>query len=95
MIASQRRVFIASLLDAVRDFDQHNRREEQTLQVLDRRGNAMRLRSGGEVFQPRRRINQIYTRSRSRGTVVWMPFRKPRILRIACTDNELNTIVIP
>ena len=68
-----------------RDFQQHNRGDQHALDIFNGGGDVLRRWPSGEVFEPRRRINQIHTRSRSRGTVVSMPFRNPRIFRIAWT----------
>lgn len=81
----QRRVFIALQHHPSRDFDEHNGRHEQLADILNGSGNLRHLRPGREIFLPRRGVDQIHTRSLSRGTVVSRPFRNPRIWRIGCT----------
>ena len=78
-------IFIALLHHSARHFNEHDGRNQYARDILDRRRDAMRLCPTREVFKPCRRIDQVHTRSLSRVTVVSIPFRNPRILRMACT----------
>ena len=57
-------------------------RHEQRLCVFDGRLEVTGVRAAGEIFQPRRRVNDVHTRSSSRGTAVSIrvPARPARIV---------------
>src|SRR4051812_38806040 len=84
---SQRGIFITLLQDAPEDFIHIDRRHDQLGRILDGRREKLRVRTIGEVFQPRRRIDEVHARSVSRRMSVSMPLRKPRALRIAITGT--------
>lgn len=50
----QRGIFVALLHHMARDFHEHDRRNEQPLDFLNRGGNVRRMHTIGEVFEPRR-----------------------------------------
>src|SRR5690606_33396577 len=81
----ERRILPTLLHDTARDLHQHDRRYQQVLTGLNRRGKPPRVRAGREVFQPRRRVDDVHTRSASRGTLVSMPLRNPRMARMERT----------
>ena len=81
----QRFVLAALLHDATTPFHKYDGRDQHVGHVLDGRGDRVRSRPCREVLQSSRRIDEIHTRSLSRGTDVSIPLRKPRIFRIGCT----------
>src|SRR5690606_283441 len=81
----QRLVLATLLHHSTRHLDQYDGGHEHIGDVLDRRREFAGLRPAGEVLQPGRGIDQVHTRSRSRGTVVSIPCRVPRISRTART----------
>src|SRR5207249_3666133 len=72
-------LLVPLLKDAFEHLENTNGRYDQAIDVFDSRREFRRIWTVGEVLQPGGRIHHIHTRSFSRGTVVSIPVRKPRI----------------
>src|SRR5205085_6329071 len=79
---------IALLTDPLVNFEENDRWNDQLALVFNRGCKERSVRSVGEIFQPGRGIDQIHTRSLSRGTLVSMPARNPRICRAVRTGSS-------
>ena len=77
--------FVALQEDALEHLVQAEGRNQQFANGLDRGGEKRRVRSVGQVLEPTRGIDDVQTRSSSRGTRVSMPLRNPLIFLIGRT----------
>src|ERR687892_244397 len=75
----------ALLQDQLEHLEQTDRGHEQTRHVFDGRREDAGVRPVGEVLEPGGRVDDVHTRSGSRGTSVSIPRRKPRIFAIFLT----------
>jgi hypothetical protein len=74
--------------DALENFEQGERWNDELRRRLDRLGKRLGVRAVGEVLEPARGVDHVHTRSGSRGTSVLMPLRNPRALFTARTGTS-------
>src|SRR5207302_9176916 len=85
---SQRLVIAALLRDALEYLEEGQSGHDERAGRFDGLGELSRVRTVGEVLEPRRGVHHIHTRSGSRGTSVEIPFRDPRLALAGFTGTS-------